>query len=276
MVNYEEVVQKTKEAIKEAETTLPSKVIKDLKKLKKRETDSAKKQIQNILKNLELAQEKEKPICQDTGVPIFFVKIGRQLDLDFSLKKALTEATEKTTQEIPLRPSVVSPLERENNGRNTGKKVPIIDYELIEKNKLEITFLPKGAGSENVSQQKMMRPGDRDKLISWIKEKVKEAGPKPCPPLYLGIGIGGSFDYSTKLAKKALLDESNKKREKITELKQKILKEVNSLEIGPMGLGGKKTVLGVNIETAACHTASFPVALNIQCWANRKKTIKLE
>lgn len=269
MIKYQKIVQETKEAILEAQTTLPNWVISKLEKRKKEEKEPAKTQIQNILKNTKIAQKEKKPICQDTGLPMFFTKIGNQVDIDFSIKKALTQATKEATEEIPLRPSVVSPLKRKNTGNNTGKDVPIINYEIIKGNKLEVVFFPKGAGSENMSKQKMLNPGEKNGLVDWIVEKVKEAGPKPCPPVFLGIGIGGSFDYSAKLSKKALLELPQRSDDEMGRLEEEILEKVNSLNIGPMGLGGETTALDVSIKKAHCHTASLPVSLNIQCWANR-------
>ncbi|PTD94607.1 fumarate hydratase [archaeon SCG-AAA382B04] len=270
MIKYEQIVREIKEAIKESQTTLPDWVISKLEDIKENETKKAKEQIETILENIRIAKEEKKPICQDTGVPIFYVKHGTQLSLDFSLSKALKEVTQKATQEIPLRPSIVSPWERKNTGDNTGDKIPIINYEPVEGSKLEIIVFPKGAGSENMSKQKMFNPGQKGEVIEWIIDSVQEAGPKPCPPIFLGIGIGGTFDYSTQLSKEALIELPQQSQGKIRELEREILEKVNSLEIGPMGLGGKTTALDVKIKTAHCHTASLPVAINIQCWANRK------
>jgi len=274
---YKRVVNAAKEAIKEAETSVPSWVKSKIKKSIDEEKEVASNQLNNILKNINIASEKNKPLCQDTGIPIFFLRIGTEFPVNFPLRSAFEDAMELATEEIPLRPSIVNPFNRKNSGNNVGDKVPILNTEIVEgSNSFEITAFPKGAGSENLSKQWMLLPDEVNDIDSYIVDAVDKAGGKPCPPLILGIGIGGSFDYSTNLAKKALIGEPNTSDGCIGSLEDQILAKVNSLGIGPMGIGGKTTCLGVSIETASCHTASLPVALNIQCWASRTATKVLE
>ncbi|OKY77981.1 MAG: Tartrate dehydratase alpha subunit/Fumarate hydratase class I N-terminal domain TtdA [Candidatus Methanohalarchaeum thermophilum] len=273
---HSRIVETVVELMKEAQRNLPVWVKKRLEQAKESEEGIAKQEINNMLENVVYSSNRNKPLCQDTGVPIFYIEIGRDFSLKTSIREAIRDGVKKATEEVPLRPSVVHPLSRKNSGDNTGKFVPIINTEIKEGKDLKIKLLPKGAGSENVSHQRMFLPGEKEKIPNWVKKKVKEAGPKPCPPLFLGIGIGGSFDYSSVLSKKALIDFNEKKSPDIRELEEEITKKVNELDIGPMGVGGNTTALGSSIKLASCHTASLPVALNIQCWAFRysEETIK--
>jgi fumarate hydratase subunit alpha len=185
---------------------------------------------------------------------------------------------EKATELIPLRPNAVHPLTRKNPGTNIGERMPYINYKFSKDDYLEITVFPKGAGSENMSALAMLTPSQGIKGIKeFVLDTVVSAGGKPCPPIILGIGIGGSADISMKLAKESLLRPINErhKDDKIAALEEELLNALNLTGIGPMGLGGKTSVLGVSIEYAHCHTASFPVAINIQCWAARRATARI-
>jgi fumarate hydratase subunit alpha len=210
-------------------------------------------------------------MCQDTGVPIIFVELGRELCLDFDLKDAISEGVERATKEVPLRPNAVHPLTRKNPGNNIGLHIPQINIDLVEGDSIKITVMPKGAGSENVSMLKMFLPSQIDKIPKFVVEVVKNAMGKPCPPIFLGIGIGSTFDGCAKLAKKALLRDVRI----MDEFEQEITDTANKLGIGPMGLGGSTTVLGTFVEIGYCHTASLPVAVNVQCWANRRASTTL-
>ncbi|RLF96706.1 fumarate hydratase [Thermococci archaeon] len=255
------------ELFKKAVTTIPEDIKELLESAYKSEKEEvAKIQLKNILENIKIAEELNYPICQDTGIPIFFIETG--INLDFrTIERGLIEATVEATKIIPLRPNVVDPLTRKNTG-NTGKHVPIFHYESVDEKILKITLLIKGAGAENMSRTKMLNPSeDMESIKRFVINTVKIAGGKPCPPTIVGIGIGGSSDYSCLLAKKALLKDKN------TKIEKEILKDINNLNIGPMGLGGKTTSLRVCIETASCHTASLPVAVNLQCWAHRTASV---
>jgi len=268
MVSYNDVVDTVVELFKKAETTLGDDIIKALREAYDREKGIAKNILEAILKNVEIARKEKIPMCQDTGLPVVFAEVGRDICLNFNLKNAIIEGVVRATKEVPLRPNAVHPLTRHNPGDNTGIHMPVIHYDVVEGGELKLTVMPKGAGSENVSALRMMLPGDVDKIPLFIAEVVKNAGGKPCPPVIVGVGIGSTFDGAAKLAKKALLRDITE----MNDYERDILEKVNSLGIGPMGFGGKTTALSVLVEIGHCHTASLPVAVNIQCWANRHAT----
>ncbi|WP_135604670.1 fumarate hydratase [Methanococcoides sp. NM1] len=271
-ITYDAVVKATVNTIKEAETLLPDDVIKALETAKENESsDVARSQIEAILKNIEIAGNNSIPLCQDTGILIFYVDIGRDLHIDFDLKGAILEATRIATQQVPLRPNAVDPLSRSNSNDNTGEGLPDIKYDFVEGKQLKITVAPKGAGSENMSVLKMMNPTELKSIDDFIVETVLNAGGRPCPPVIVGVGIGGSFDKAARLAKSSLLRTVNDMNDE----EKTILARINSLGIGPMGLGGDTTALAVHLNTSHCHTASLPVAINIQCWANRHASVIL-
>lgn len=271
-ISYDKVVEATIEILKKAETTLSEDVIEAIKKARDDESSTvAKEQLNAILKNIDIASRNEVPICQDTGILIFFVEIGRELIIDFNLDAAISEGVRKATKSIPLRPNAVDPLTRNNSKDNTGDGIPDIKYSFCDGKKLKITVAPKGAGSENMSAIKMLNPTETAQIRNFVLETVLKAGGKPCPPIIIGIGIGGSFDKAARLAKASLLVNMTD----MDEYELSILKDINSLGIGPMGLGGDTTALAVHMKKAHCHTASLPVAVNIQCWANRHASIIL-
>lgn len=273
-ITNDSVVNATIDILKKAETQLPSDVIDALEQSQIRETSPiAKTQLSAILKNIGIAKERSIPMCQDTGILVFFVELGRDVHLDFNLEDAIVEGVKRATKIIPLRPNTVDPLTRENHGDNTGVGLPDIKYEIVDGNKLTITVAPKGAGSENMSAITMLNPTEVDSIRNFILTTVLNAGGMPCPPIIVGVGIGGSFDKAARLAKSALLRDIDPKN--MTKLESDILRDINSLGIGPMGLGGETTALAVHIKTAHCHTASLPVAVNIQCWANRHASITM-
>lgn len=216
-------------------------------------------------------------MCQDTGLPIVFVKLGK-VEVE-NLYQGVRKGVEKATKEIPLRPNVVDPLTRVNTGNNLGKLIPQIDVELVEGEYIEFTVFPKGFGSENNNALMMGLPGDGvEGIKKFVVDTVIKAGGKPCPPTVVGVGIGGSSDMAMKLAKKALLREVGvlHNEERIAELEKEILKLINDTGIGPMGLGGKTTALDVKIEYADTHTAGLPVGVCIQCWADRHTSAVLK
>jgi fumarate hydratase subunit alpha len=271
-IHYDTVVSAVFDILKKAETMLPDDVVNSLKMAVTDETSTvAKEQLEAILKNIEIAGNTKVPICQDTGILIFFVELGRKAVLDFSLEDAILEGVRVATESIPLRPNAVDPINRNNSGNNIGKGIPDINYELTEGSNIKITVAPKGAGSENMSAIKMLNPTEKDRIRNFVLETVLNAGGKPCPPIIVGVGIGGSFDKAARIAKSALL----KNVDDMIEEELNLLEDINSLGIGPMGLGGKTTALAVHIKKAHCHTASLPVAVNIQCWANRHASVTL-
>ncbi|RLI76215.1 fumarate hydratase [Archaeoglobales archaeon] len=267
MVDYDDVKFAIVELFKKAETELGEDVVKAIKNAyEKEENEIAKNQLKAILENIDVAGKLKVPMCQDTGLPIVFVEIGKELCLDFDLKKAIVEGVKNATKEVPLRPNAVHPLTRENPGNNIGLHMPQLNIDIVDGDKLKLTVMPKGAGSENMSALKMLLPSQINEIPRFVVETVKNALGKPCPPIFVGVGIGSTFDGSAKLAKKALLRDVNI----MDEYELRILNAINKLGIGPMGLGGKTTALAVLIEKGYCHTASLPVAVNIQCWANRR------
>ncbi len=271
----------TVELIKKAETELPNDMVEALKNAYNIETkEIAKTQLKNILDNIKLAKETEIPMCQDTGIHVFFVKLPAK---DFGItagqiQTAIIQGVSSATKLIPLRPNTVHPLTRVNAGDNTGEHMPYINFKPSENEYLEISVMPKGAGSENMSALKMLTPAHEIKGIKqFVLDTLVNAGGKPCPPIILGIGIGGSADISIKLAKEALMRPINQPHPEpdIASLERELYQTLNSIGIGPMGLGGTTTLLGINIEYAHCHTASHPVAVNVQCWAARRAKVKI-
>jgi fumarate hydratase subunit alpha len=241
------------------------------------ETAPGAKEIIELLKeNARIAKEDHIPLCQDTGIAIFYVEIGQDLRIKNGfIVDAINEGVRKGYREGYLRKSVVDPITRKNTGDNT----PAIIYtELVPGDKLKISFMPKGAGSENMSVIRMLRPTEGvEGIKNFVLECVQKAGANPCPPVVIGVGIGGDFEKAALIAKKALLrpvGSPNPKLE-LASLEEALLKAVNRTGIGPEGLGGKVTAMAVHVESFPCHIASLPVAVNINCHAARHKTIVL-
>jgi len=236
------------------------------------ETAPLGKQILEILdENMEIAKTEKIPICQDTGMAVVFLKIGQ--DVHFTggnIEDAINEGIRKGYIEGYLRKSVVSdPLFRVNTNDNTPA---VIHYEIVPGEEVQITLAPKGFGSENMSRVYMLKPADgKEGVVNAVVEAVKLAGPNACPPVVVGVGIGGTFEKAALLSKQALarpVDQASEKAH-IRELEEEILEKINQLEIGPAGLGGSISCLGVNIETYPTHIAGLPVAINICCHVNR-------
>ena len=229
--------------------------------------------LDRIMENYTIADQEKCPICQDTGVACVFLKIGQEVHISGDLEEAVNEGVRQGYRDGYLRKSVVGdPLRRENTGDNT----PAMLYtELVPGDRVEITVAPKGFGSENMSAIKMLRPSDGvNGVVDFVVQTVKNAGPNPCPPIVVGVGIGGTFDKAAYLAKKALLrplDQSHCDPYYET-LERELLEKINSLGIGPQGFGGKTTALKVNIETYPTHIAGLPVAVNINCHVTRHQT----
>jgi len=237
----------------------------------------AAKEIIGLLKeNARIAREERIPVCQDTGIAIFFVEIGQDLRIKNGfLSDAINEGVRKGYKEGYLRKSVVDPITR----RNTGDNTPAIIYtEVVPGDRLRISFMPKGAGSENMSVIRMLRPTEGvEGIRNFVLECVRKAGANPCPPVVIGVGIGGDFEKAALIAKKALLRHVGSPNPKLelASLEETLLKAVNNTGIGPEGLGGKVTAMAVHVESFPCHIASLPVAVNINCHAARHKTIIL-
>jgi len=233
----------------------------------------AKEILERIIENYQIADREYVPVCQDTGMACVFLKIGQDVHIDGDLTDAVNEGVRRGYGEGYLRKSVVrDPLDRVNTGDNT----PAMLYtELVPGDKIEITVAPKGFGSENMSQIKMLRPSDGVQGVKdFVLKVVEDAGPNPCPPIVVGVGIGGTFDKAAYMAKKALLRSVDVPNENVfyADLEKELLDKINALGIGPQGFGGKTTALAVNIETCPTHIAGLPVAVNINCHVTRHKT----
>jgi len=261
----------TFEAYKSAVIRLPPDVLRAIERASVAETNPvARGEYANILKNISVAEELAVPLCQDTGVPVIYLTVPPDVPLTAGLYDAIADGVRRATREIPIRPNVVDPISRHNSNDNTGAGMPAIH--IRPGNRLAVTVLPKGAGAENMSRVAMLLPSQVGQIEKFVVETVHLAGGRPCPPLFLGVGIGGTFDGAAAMAKEALLEPVDE----MTEYERGILAAVNKLGIGPMGLGGDFTALAVKIKTAGCHTASLPVAVNVQCWANRHATVEVK
>jgi fumarate hydratase subunit alpha len=261
--------------LKMAVTKLPKDIEDALRAAHERETnETAKTQLAAILTNLEIA-ETGVPMCQDTGIIIFYVKVGDKFPFIAEIKDAVTKAVRKATAEVPLRPNAVNPIVGGNSGDNTGKRIPWINWEIVEGDSLEITVFPKGGGSENVSIVGMLKPGVG---LTGVKKLVVDNAMsymgKGCAPNIIGVGIGGGIDIAIKIAKQQLMRPLADKHPEpgVAQIEDEIMAAINATGIGPMGLGGDTTVLGVKVDYAMRHPASLPVGVAIQCWAARRST----
>lgn len=234
----------------------------------------AREILDRIEENFELAAAENVPICQDTGVACVFLEIGQEIHIaGGDITQAVNEGVRQGYAEGYLRKSVVrDPLDRVNTGDNTPA---MIYYDIVPGDKIKITVAPKGFGSENMSQIKMLRPSDGiEGVKAFVLKAVEEAGPNPCPPIIVGVGIGGTFDKAALLAKKALLRETGTPSADAlyAKLEEELLEKINALGIGPQGFGGKTTALAVAVEHYPTHIAGLPVAVNINCHVARHKT----
>jgi len=265
--------------IRLAATKLPADVKSALQKAYREEkTKIGKMELEAIIENVRIAEKTESPLCQDTGVVVFYVTIGDRFDSAVNIPKALKSAVRRATLEVPLRSNIVNPFSRKNTGDNVGLGIPIINWNFTPGNSLELTTFLKGAGSENMCALTMLHPTEGIVGIKkFVINTVVRAGGQPCPPTIIGVGIGGSAEVALSLAEKALLRPVNKRNKDriVAKLENDLLSAINATGIGPMGLGGRSTALGVNVEYVYCHTASLPVAVNIGCWCNRRATCRI-
>ncbi|KXA93780.1 fumarate hydratase [candidate division MSBL1 archaeon SCGC-AAA259E22] len=267
--------EKLVSSIGKSVTSISQPTLDALKKAKEKEEGSARVQLEAMLEAVEVGERDKVPVCQDTGIPTFFIKIGKsfpQIDEITELESVLEDAVERATEEVPLRPNTVHPITEQNPGNNIGKHIPYIEWSFCEGDDVDIFYLPKGGGSENMCQLNMMTPG---KGLQGVKEIVLERiasmGGKPCPPAVIGVGLGGGSNIAMNLAKEAILRPVGKTHEEeISKLETELREKANELGVGPMGVGGKTTVLDVHIKYAHRHPASYPVGIVVQCWANRR------
>ena len=273
-INVNEIIKTVKELSIEANYYLPNDVKEAIEEAEKNEKWPIANNILNkILENSQIAAAEKMPICQDTGMACVFVDIGQDVHITGgSLEEAINEGVRQGCAEGFLRKSVVKdPIHRVNTNDNTPA---LIYYNMVPGDKVKITVAPKGFGSENMSRIAMLKPSDGlEGVKNFVLETVRMAGPNPCPPIVIGVGIGGSFDKAAYLAKKALIRPVNENNtdEFYSNLEKELLEEVNKIGIGPQGFGGKTTALALNIETYPTHIAGLPVAVNINCHATRHK-----
>ncbi|MHA1617369.1 MAG: fumarate hydratase [Candidatus Njordarchaeales archaeon] len=274
------IVESVVELLRVSETRLPQDIINALEDAYNKETNElAKTQLKAILDNVKYAMEKSLPICQDTGLITFYVKLGDDFPIRSKLNSLLLEAVRKATEEVPLRPNAVDPWTNKNSGDNTGRNIPFIHYELVPGDTLEISVMPKGGGSSYVAKLYSVPPAEKIKGVKKaVLNAVYEAGPKPCPPIIVGVGVGGTEDLAMMLAKKALLRPvtSRSSDEAVASFEEELMNLLNELGIGAMGFGGKITVLGVNVEWAHRHPATLLTGVAIGCWAMRRGTLVIK
>ena len=229
--------------------------------------------LDRIIENYHIADGSDRPICQDTGVACVFLKVGQEIHINGDIAEAVNEGVRQGYDQGYLRKSVVrDPLDRVNTGDNTPA---MLYYEIVPGDKLEITVAPKGFGSENMSQIKMLKPSDGLQGVKdFVCKVVEDAGPNPCPPIVVGVGIGGTFDKAAYLAQKALMRSVDQRNSVpfYAQLEEELLESVNALGIGPQGFGGRTTALAVNIEQYPTHIAGLPVAVNLNCHVTRHMT----
>ncbi len=277
-MDYDKIGLALEDAIRRAETILPCDVVVALEQAKESEQGMARVQLETILKNAEIARAGSIPMCQDTGIQTFIVRVGAQFPWLSSLQSQIVQAVRRATAEIPLRPNAVHPFTGENTGNNVGDHVPHITWDLIDGDRCTIHVLPKGGGSENCSALKMLPPGDGITGVKrFIVDHVVACAGRPCPPGIIGVGIGGGADLSLKLAKLSLLRPVGARHPEasIAFLEEELRDLINESGIGPMGLGGKTTCLDVHIEYAHRHPASLPVGIVYQCWADRRARVTI-
>ncbi|MCM3567601.1 fumarate hydratase [Neobacillus mesonae] len=254
---------------------LPPDVRRALERAHEREElESGKEILSTLIKTVSTADDQKLLICQDTGIPVYFLKIGSQVRFDgIRLQQAIKKGTERATLEHPLRSSIVNTLTRKNHGTSTGNQVPVLHYEFVEGNEIEILIVPKGSGSENMSYLKMLTPAAGiEGIKKYVLECVFESGANPCPPTIVGIGLGGTADKCAALAKKAAAREvgSPNPDPDVRKLEEELYILINKMGLGAQGLGGSTTALAVHIEAADTHMTCNPVAVNMMCWPARR------
>lgn len=282
-VSLAEVRDRIKDIVQEANFNLQDDVLKVIKEMSVIEESSVGKEIfKQIFENAEIAREEKLGLCQDTGLAVIFVELGEDVRLSKddglgSLREAITEGVRIGYKEGFLRKSVVEdPIRRKNTGDNTPA---FIHWDVVPGDVFKVTFIAKGGGAENMSAVRMLTPAvGLEGIEDFVVETVEKAGPNPCPPTVVGVGVGGNFEYSTFLAKKALLRRplgSHNPDPFYADMERRLLERINRLGIGPQGLGGRCTSLAVHVESFPCHIASMPVAVNIECHSHRVLSFEL-
>jgi fumarate hydratase subunit alpha len=277
-IHTDEITEAVEKLCKSANYYLNDDILNGIKDaLKVEESETGKDILNKIIENAQIAKEKGVAICQDTGMSVVFVDIGQDVHITGgNLTDSINEGVRRGYESGYLRKSVVKdPIERVNTKDNTPA---VIHYNIVEGDKVKIVVAPKGFGSENMSALKMLKPSDGlDGVKKFVVETVDKAGPNPCPPIVVGVGIGGTMEKAALLAKKALLRPIDKRSDikYVSELETQLLKKINNLGIGPSGLGGRTTALAVNVEVYPTHIAGLPVAVNINCHVTRHAEVEL-
>lgn len=274
---YSDVVDAVARMCMEGNTELPQDVRKALEQaMADEDSPAAREVLRQLLENADLAHETKLPLCQDCGLAVIFAEVGDDVKVaGGNLKDAINDGVRKGYADGFLRKSACDPLTRANTGDNTPA---VIHFDMVPGDRIKLTYMAKGGGSENMSRVTMLAPAQGwEGIKDFVINRMAEAGPNPCPPTILGIGIGGTFDHAARIAKKALMREIGDTHPdpKIAAMEKELRDEINKLGIGPMGLGGKTTVLDVKITVEPCHLASLPLAVNVQCHSQRHKEVVL-
>ncbi len=275
--NCDDIIIPLSQAIGQSAYNLSKETMEKFLSSRDEETGLAKEIFNDIIENAQIASKGDFPLCQDTGYAVCFVKIGREIFIEGNIDLAINEAVRVAYRDFYLRKSIVAdPLTRVNTKDNTPA---VIYYEFVDGDKLTVQFMLKGGGSENVTQIKMFNPtSTADDIADFVVKVVKDGGPNPCPPLVVGVGIGGTIDKALQLAKKSMLREIGSKNsdEFYDNLEKEIQKRVNEeTNVGPAGFGGKTTALAVFVDKYPCHIASLPVAVNVNCHSIRHGEVVL-
>lgn len=278
---YADIVDAISKMIIHTAYNLPEDALKAMKDAYENEKSPVSKEVlKQLLENADIASSEDRPLCQDTGLAVFFIKVGEDLRvMGGTLRDAINAGTAKGYEDGYLRASTCEPFSRANLKDTVGYNLPaIIHFDIVEGDKLDIEYAAKGGGSENVSRARVFPPAaGKEGVINFVRECISDAGGNPCPPLTVGVGIGGTFEKAVISSKHALFRELGSVHEdpELAELEDIIKLELNKLGIGSMGMGGTETVLAVHIESNPCHIASLPVSVNVQCHSSRHTHIVL-
>jgi fumarate hydratase subunit alpha len=280
-IEFDVVVKAVKDMIMHCGTDLPQDTYDALEKAMEEEKSPVSKEvIRQLLENANIAKDEKRPLCQDTGLAVFFVNVGEEVRINGGLlRDAINKGTEQGYTDGYLRASTCEPFSRLNLKDKIGYNLPaIIHFDIVAGDKIDIEYAAKGGGSENVSRARVFPPAaGKDGIVAYVKEVISDAGGNPCPPITVGVGIGGTFEKACISSKHALfrdLETTNPDPE-MAELEARMLTEINNLGIGAMGMGGTKTALAVHIEANPCHIASLPVSVNVQCHSSRHTHITI-
>lgn len=278
---YKVVEETAKELYIKAQKDIPPDVREAVKRAEERETSpTAKQMLRTMVRAIELADERDMLVCQDTGIPIYYVTLGTSLNVDGArIREAITTGVERATREHPLRSSVVSPIKRENRQTSTGYRIPILHWDFqAGADYLDVLMIPKGSGSEQMTFLKMLVPAEGVQGIKkFVLDCILQAGANPCPPVIAGVGIGGNAELCVALAKKAAYRPigSRNPDPELAALEEELLQGINQLGLGPQGLGGDTYALDVHIEDAWTHITQNPVSVTLQCWRGERRRAKI-